>query len=284
MKIPIFDSNFISNEPFNGSSVHNPPKLLQWVDCNKNLKECENILKDRTIPLFITDSYLLKNLRIRNDIKKVAWLVEPKAISPRLYEDNFTDFISKNYNYVLTHEQYLIERYSNFLYVPFCADFTVRKETLPIKEKLVSYITSSKGMTEGHQFRLKTANTVKGYDLFGRGFRDIQTKNEALEPYMFSVAIENSISNYYFTEKLMDCFSTKTIPIYRGCDVSKWFNTDGIICFKTHEELQDIINNKLSKEFYESKLSAIEENFHKARNDYSSPEDFIVKQYPFLFQ
>jgi hypothetical protein len=120
--------------------------------------------------------------------------------------------------------------------------------------------------------------------LFGRGFKEIEHKNEGLEPYMFSIAIENSVSDYYWTEKIMDCFSTKTIPIYRGCDVSKWFNSDGIIYFKTHEELQHIINNKLTKEFYESKKEAIEENFNKARNVYYSPEDFVFKHYPFLFE
>lgn len=284
MKIPILDKNFIPHEPFFGTSLHNPPKLLEWIDASRKIPECQNILKDRRVPLFITDSYLLQNIELDKAIKKIAWLVEPKAISPRLYQKQFIDFISKKYQYVLTHEQELISSYSNFLYVPFCSDFTIRKEKVPSKSKLVSMITSSKNSTEGHRFRIETTKRVKGYDLFGRGFREIKYKNEALDEYMFSVAIENSISDYYFTEKVMDCFSTKTIPIYRGCNISKWFNPDGIIYFRTHGELQDIINTKLSPELYESKKSAIEENFLKARNDYSTCEDFIVKNYPFLFE
>lgn len=281
MKIPILDRNFIPYENAKGCSTLNPPKLLEWVDAQKNANQCNVLLQDKRIPLFVTDSYLLQTYTVN---KKVAWLIEPKAISPKLYSQGAIQFISKNYNYVLTHEQDLVQKYKNFLYVPFCANFAILNETLPEKNKLVSMITSSKNKTEGHKFRIESTKSVKGYDLFGRGFKEIKSKNEALEPYMFSIAIENSMSDYYFTEKVMDCFSTKTIPIYRGCDLSKWFNSDGIIYFRTHEELQDIINNKLSKEFYESKKSAIEENYNKSRFDYYSCEDFIVKNYPFLFQ
>ena len=281
IKIPILDRNFIHLQKLKGTSLENPPKLLEWVDAQKYPEPCKIILKDTRIPFFVTDRYLLQKYTA---VKKIAWLIEPKVLNPNLYTDKSIDFISRNYNYVLTHEQFLIEKYKNFLYLPFCSDFTIQKESLPVKNKLVSMITSSKTTTEGHKFRIETTKNVKGYDLFGRGFKELQFKNEALEPYMFSIAIENSMSDYYWTEKVMDCFSTKTIPIYRGCDLSKWFNSDGIIYFRTHEELQDIINNKLSKEFYESKISAIEENFNKARNEYYSADDYIVKNYPFLFQ
>ena len=39
--------------------------------------------------------------------------------------------------------------------------------------------------------------------------------------------------NYYFSEKLLDCFLAGTIPIYFGhCDLSKHFNMDGVISLK----------------------------------------------------
>ena len=49
---------------------------------------------------------------------------------------------------------------------------------------------------------------------------------------MFSIVIENSIESDYFTEKLLDCFLTGTIPIYVGTKTtSEYFDTDGIIYF-----------------------------------------------------
>ena len=33
---------------------------------------------------------------------------------------------------------------------------------------------------------------------------------------MFSVCIENDVYDTYFTEKILDCFATGTIPIYKG--------------------------------------------------------------------
>jgi hypothetical protein len=281
MKIPILDKCFISY--CKGLSPFNPfTNNIEWVDASKN--DCTEILKDKKTPIFFFQDCLFEDVNYKVENKKIAWLLEPKSVTPWAYKEETIQYIAKNYNYVITHEQYLVEKYSNFLYAPYCANFALLNDNSMVKSKLVSMISSSKNWTEGHKFRLETTRKVKGYDLFGRGFKEIEHKNEGLEPYMFSIAIENSVSNYYWTEKIMDCFSTKTIPIYRGCDVSKWFNSDGIIYFKTHEELQNIINNKLTKEFYESKMSAIEENFNKARNVYYSPEDFVFRHYPFLFE
>tara|TARA_Y100000592_G_C5474605_1_gene321516 strand:- start:208 stop:387 length:180 start_codon:yes stop_codon:yes gene_type:complete len=42
----------------------------------------------------------------------------------------------------------------------------------------------------------------------------IDKKEEGLTNYLFSLAIENSKIDNYFSEKLLDCFATSTIPIY----------------------------------------------------------------------
>jgi hypothetical protein len=55
---------------------------------------------------------------------------------------------------------------------------------------------------------------------------------------MFSVCIENSSERNYFTEKLIDCFAQKVIPIYWGApNVSEFFDPDGIIFCKTHDQV-----------------------------------------------
>ena len=56
----------------------------------------------------------------------------------------------------------------------------------------------------------------------------------ALESYMFNVAVENNQSETYFTEKLLNCFATGTVPIYFGAtNLSPWFDMRGVIPFKS---------------------------------------------------
>ena len=69
-------------------------------------------------------------------------------------------------------------------------------------------------------------------DSFGRGFVAVEHKAEALAQYAFSIAIENSQQDTYFTEKLIDCFSTGTVPIYWGTrKISEYFDMRGVIQF-----------------------------------------------------
>ena len=42
-------------------------------------------------------------------------------------------------------------------------------------------------------------------------------KAAALRPVMFHIAIENVSQRSYFSEKLLDCFLTRTVPVYWGC-------------------------------------------------------------------
>jgi len=54
---------------------------------------------------------------------------------------------------------------------------------------------------------------------------------------MFHLAIENCQETNYFTEKIIDCFVTRTIPIYYGCQqIDKWFDTRGIIRVNSADE------------------------------------------------
>lgn len=54
----------------------------------------------------------------------------------------------------------------------------------------------------------------------------------------FHIAIENCRSRYYFTEKLIDCLLTDTVPIYWGCrNIGDYFDTSGIIQVENLDEL-----------------------------------------------
>lgn len=77
---------------------------------------------------------------------------------------------------------------------------------------------------------------------------------------MYSVVVESSSEPNYFSEKLIDCLITKTIPIYWGCpniseffDTSYWINPNAIL-------LQDYSND-----YYHSNIEKINSNFEKAK-------------------
>ena len=81
--------------------------------------------------------------------------------------------------------------------------------------------------------------------------------------YKFHIAVENCSLPNYTTEKLHDCFLTKTVPIYYGStNVSDYYNMDGILKFETLDELIDILRNIDSKT-YDNMKNAVEENLER---------------------
>ena len=138
------------------------------------------------------------------------------------------------------------------------------------KTKQISFISSNKNICPGHQLRLECVNEVKNLeldvDIFGRGINPISSKLEGLKNYYYSIAMENEQLPFYFTEKIIDCFLSGTIPIYYGCsNIEKYFNPKGIISFNNKKELIDILNN-LDYEFYNNNIEAIKENYNIAQN------------------
>jgi hypothetical protein len=77
----------------------------------------------------------------------------------------------------------------------------------------------------------------------------------------FHIVIENTTQDNWFTEKLMDCFQTKTVPIYIGCDnINEFFNINGILHVKDLDELVEVCGN-INEDTYENMKSFIDENY-----------------------
>ena len=101
----------------------------------------------------------------------------------------------------------------------------------------------------------------------GEAFKSMPqgAKALALAEYRYSITVENSKSENYFTEKLIDCFRMGTVPIYWGSEsIKDYFNMDGIIYFEEISEL-DAIFAGLTEEKYVSMLPAIKENYELAK-------------------
>jgi len=265
-QINIRDSNFAHHPE---SMTHEKKAtFIKW--CRDNIAVSDSC--------FITDLHLHEVDKCHAK-RKIAMLVEPRAINPHAYA--FIEQNHKKFDYVLTFDKELLDRGANFLFYPFGVCW-VKDFSTPVKSKICSMIASNKRMTPGHNFRQDVIERFSGrVDHFGNGFKRIETKEEGLQDYYFSIVLENSRNDYYFSEKIIDCFACKTIPIYWGSNVEPFFDTSGIITFNTMEELENIYS-KLSVELYNSMSEGMQNNYKKVK-EYEIPEDWLFKRYPFLF-
>jgi hypothetical protein len=90
------------------------------------------------------------------------------------------------------------------------------------------------------------------------------TKNALFES-MFHIAIENAFDEHYFSEKLMDCFATYTIPIYMGCpNIGDYFDVDGMILISPGDNVTEVLN-RLTISDYWGRLESMAENSRRAQ-------------------
>ncbi len=98
------------------------------------------------------------------------------------------------------------------------------------KTAALSWVTSAQAILPGHRRRLDFLTELRRrvpFDLFGRDFRPVADKWDALAPYRYSIAFENSMAPWYFSEKVMDCFVALTMPIYFGTPLLGDFFPEG---------------------------------------------------------
>ena len=82
----------------------------------------------------------------------------------------------------------------------------------------------------------------------------------------FSIIIENSQETNYFSEKLIDCLLTKTIPIYWGCpNITEYFDKDGFIFIENENDFLSQLNTINLEKYYSDKKQSIEKNFEEAK-------------------
>lgn len=82
---------------------------------------------------------------------------------------------------------------------------------------------------------------------------------------MYSVTVESSSETNYFTEKLIDCLITKTIPIYWGCpNISDFFDTS----YWIHPDR--IFSTEYTDTYYKDNMQKIEANSENAQS-YARP-------------
>jgi len=141
------------------------------------------------------------------------------------------------------------------------------------KKDEVSFLTSNKSWAPGHEIRqavfeyLKDKEEISNFSV--RSIRTpprIDSKEVVFKNAKYSIIIENEATPNWITEKLIDCFITKTIPIYWGApNVGEYFDDEGILPFSSLSDLERILNT-LSSEEYTELEEIIEKNYNTAKN------------------
>ena len=233
---------------------------------------------------FYTHATMLETMG--NPKERYGYFYESESIIPHEYNIFKTHKgIEKDFDAIFTYSEELLETLDNAKFFPSCAliwygyetyqgnkDTTIMTpEAYLSKNKSISMICSAKKGAYMHKLRhhfadeaLKTGKV----DLFG-GYKNgerFDFKSRTLKDYRYQIVIENDIKPYYFTEKIMDCFASMTIPIYIGATkIDKFFNPNGIIFINKDTPIEDILKISTEEE-YNNRIEAVKDNYQRSLN------------------
>jgi len=237
-----------------------------------------NLFFDEPVELYVDKIH-----RAQSSVKKILLLVEPDDLM------HFSDWVIQNhdqYFVILTHEEKILNVCPNAVLMEFGPPW-IRTYSFPQKTFSVSTVVGSKKQLAGHWLRLqlwKRQNEItipkkfflsnRGGNIFSR-WRHCLTQRHALSlgesklplfESQFHIAIENCKKTYWFTEKVMDCFQTKTIPIYWGCpNIGSYFDTRGMFLVESVDEIIQVCNALTSNMYAEMEMF-VEVNHQKAKS------------------
>lgn len=133
------------------------------------------------------------------------------------------------------------------------------------KENKIVWITSNQRNSKGHQIRMNFLDGIKSLpfvDLYGRGINPIKDKWEVLHRSKYAIAYENFQNDYYWTEKIIDCFLSYTMPIYFGCNlIENYFPKNSFIQMDPNDKhihlfLKEIVTSNKWEENMEAIVKA----------------------------
>ena len=177
---------------------------------------------------------------------------------------------------ILTWDDKILNNCENAVFLPFGHTWfkSDQYEKEHKKEFKVAHLCGELLKSYGHQMRHEILAREKEIQIPTKFYKTIGDrhniedarigKEEVFGDAQYGVAIENFSHRGWFSEKILDCFLLKTIPIYWGCsNIGDFFNKEGIIEFGNVDDFI-YISNKLNGEYYHQHINAIKDNYQKA--------------------
>ncbi|MDA9190732.1 glycosyltransferase family 10 [Alphaproteobacteria bacterium] len=220
--------------------------------------------------------------------KNIYIQFEPKLIKPKFYEHQ--DTYLRNYNCLYSYSsddltEKSLKKYTGNIYFPIGIPQNISKITF--KEKInkavmivgkhLNFLDIKGELYSQRNEIIYNKNFNNQIDLFGRGwvrlfdrrnraleyfmnFNNIRAKYrgkcsekmETLRQYRFCICFENYVSKSYITEKIYDCFTAGTVPIYLGApNISEFVPSECFIDMRNFCNVQAALD-------YASNLNEIE--------------------------
>lgn len=240
--------------------IINSNNYSDWPNIEVNYK--------KKIELFVDDFYLFDET---SETFKIFYLNEVIGVG------RIKNYLINNYYHfdaIITHHPDILEKCPNSYFLPrgtsWLKDFKIYDKSFS-----VSNLVGEKTISKGHVLRQKIhykQNRIKIPKRFFVGNRPncpeifennltLQNDTSPLYDSQFNIVIENVKQNNWFTEKLIDCFLKKTIPIYWGCDnIGDFFDINGFYIVNNFKEIIDVCNS-LDENSYMEKISFLDKNF-----------------------
>lgn len=228
---------------------------------------------------------------INSEYKVFIGGCEPYDFTDRCYSQDEVIKNKDKFDLILTSNDKIVESCSNAILFPFGTrriSKNFKKENTFFE---VSFLCGLKSELEGHLLRHEVyskINKVKNMGVkallstFNRDeeYFGLNGKDYIFNTSQYSIIIENSRHRNYFTEKIIDSFMSRTIPLYWGCtNIGDFFDTRGIIKFEDADDLFRKIS-ALTPDIYHSKKEILDINFEKAKQyeDFFSRVNNIIKE------
>lgn len=137
---------------------------------------------------------------------------------------------------------------------------------VPVKSRVISCICSALDNIPGHRIRnhftSELRKAIPEISYFGKGINFLPDKLEGLLSYKYSIALENSSLEHYFTEKINDCFLSYTVPLYYGCsNIGKYFPERSFIPINILDPAKAIkqVREVMENDDWHSRIDAVRE-------------------------
>ena len=225
--IGLHDSCFKSQLSFSlgGENCGEAPQHIQWE---------RGFWKSTTV---FTDMHLKR--AITHEGTAIALLIEPPSLSHTHYTMAYE--LRDHFDVILSPWAGGSDWYGTpFIHYPLGGSWIPLDQWgLWDKDKRwkTSIIISEKAGAIGHRLRHEVVKRLgEKLHVWGRGTFPMESKTQALGPYKYSIVIEPINLLGYFSEKLIDCLSVGTIPLYWGApDIEDYF--PGLPTWHTMDEL-----------------------------------------------
>lgn len=221
---------------------------------------------------------------INKDAKKIFCHVNEPTTSRWVETPNDIIKHHKQYDKIVSSNPEVIKNCSNAIFMAYgttwlnkskhhsdsFGHFTEQLGTLP-KNHSISMICNSLHGKSGYNLRhaifsyrdnIQIAKNFYSSTRFPIDGLNLLPEDDKIHLFnsMYSIAIESSSEINYFTEKLIDCLITKTIPVYWGCpNIHEFFDTSYWI------KIEDVFAFDFSENYYNDNLNKILNNFEQAK-------------------